>query len=236
MSSNYTSVRICLHIDSYIAEPYWPARNVLIDLGKGIHPKYGEAKKKLALQANMQKMGITEEEYAKILAKCKEEFYCNSLGEIIIPRHQMAGMLVQTVNTTPKQIRGDFSADSFRSIVKISDFTTGKVKEDGVYERYVKGDQTNQRRFQANKFIENFDSVGEMSLRSDIDIEDLLRLISYGIQMTGLGGSRKMAFGRGELLEPKTKHPFDFKSLKNTPSKPKMVEEEIDPDTLDSLE
>jgi hypothetical protein len=119
-------MQVRLKFESYIAAPYWPELSKLIDIAKDIHPKLGEAKRKQAIAAKMQTMGITQQEYEQFQARSLVKWYKHPDGRIYIPRHQLAGCLVQTVKHSPKPIRGTFDEDSFRSLVRLTDFVTEK--------------------------------------------------------------------------------------------------------------
>lgn len=206
-------MNVLLKIESYIASPYWPETSKLIDIAKGIHPKLGDAKKKEALQATLQKLGISKEEYQALQERSQQKWYKDTSGKIYIPRHQIAGMLVQTVKRAPKPIRGKFDEDSFRSLVCITDFATSKTDKDELFERYVKHDATNQRRFQSDEVIKDFEATGTVTLRDEVDQDDFVRLLTYAVQVVGVGSCRKMGYGRGDVISPTLRNPLDFKGL-----------------------
>jgi hypothetical protein len=215
------TMEVKFKLTDYIGSPYWAELSKLINISKGVHPKLGPEKKLAAIKANCAKIGVSPEEYASLQEKVKEKWYKNDEGYIIIPRHQMAGMLVQTVVSAPKAIRGSFKRDSFRSLVRLGDFVTNKKEKDGLFERYVKG-ESNERRFQSDEVVEDITCVGEITLHPSIEEEEFLLLLHYGVQTTGLGSSRVMGYGRGEVLSPRLKNPIDFRAL----NKKKVSKEE----------
>jgi hypothetical protein len=82
-----------------------------------------------------------------------------------------------------------------------------------VFERYVKHASTNQRRFQSDEVIKDFEAIGTVTLREEVEEEAFLKLLTYGVQVIGVGSCRKMGYGRGEALEPRLKNPLNFKGL-----------------------
>ena len=123
------------------------------------------------------------------------------------------GLLVNAVAIAPKAIRGDFTSDSFRSLVQIGDFSTERTEADRIFSRYIKGD-SNQRRLTEDEVIENFTAIGECKLQSFVDVDDFTRILSYAIQVIGVGSARKMGYGRGVVVSPKLDTPLDFSGKK----------------------
>ena len=121
-------------------------------------------------------------------------------GKIVIPRHQLAGCLVEAVGRAPKNLRGRFDKDSFRHLVQVGDFVTNKTAADGVFDRYVKLEKSNMRNRQCNEYVENFTATGTISIPTNVKTEDVQRLLEYAIEDIGVGASRKMGFGRGTVV------------------------------------
>jgi len=190
-------------MESYIAHPFWPEREhvIRIELHAGLNRLRNEEKKVAALKGQLEKEGLTVEDYHELQRRAAREWYridpTDEASEIIIPRHQVAGCLVETINRTPKAVNGGYNADSFRHIVRVGDFSTGKKKPDGVYSRYVKLDGSNKRSLQENEKIERFTALGKISVPSDAKPGVLRRLFAYAFEEVGVGAARKMGCGRG---------------------------------------
>lgn len=194
-----------IEFEKYIAHPYWPERELLIRIAKdsGMNRLRSDAKRQTALTQECSKHDMTLEDYAKLEVLAARQFYRVSEpdGEIIIPRHQIAGSLVHTIKFAPKNLRGKYNDDSFRALVQISDFLTGKTQKDGTYSRYVKLETSNMRSLQSNDYIERFTATGTFNVHVDDKVADLKRLLSYAVEETGIGACRKMGYGRGILVE-----------------------------------
>jgi len=206
-------IRVTLQLVNYIAHPYWPARDLVIDIEKkaGAARQRSEEKRIAAIKAECARHGITYDDYLRLKKEAEEQWYRDKSGNIIIPRHQIAGALVQTIEQSPKAVRGPFTADNFRALVQISDFNTGLKNAAGKFVRFVKLEGSNQRSLQENEFIgqyldqgEPFDAAGCVAI-SDERLEKYLSgLFNTMITTIGVGAARKMGFGRGivKLWEP----------------------------------
>jgi hypothetical protein len=193
---------VTLKVESYIAEPYWPELDDLINIQKksGVNRCKSEAKREASLKAYLKQEGISPEAYAALESKAKERWYKDEQGRIFIPRHHLAGCLVQTVKTAPAAIRGKFDADSFRHHVRISDFATDKKVKDELFDRYVKNEATNQRRRSISEVITDFPCVGTVEINEMFKEKDFHNLLTYALSETGLGSCRKMGYGRGSIM------------------------------------
>lgn len=196
------TLRVVVRFDDYIADPYWPERNSVIDIQKksGMNRARSDDKRAQALQAYLKKENITQDEYERLCRAAERKWYRinpdDPKTEIIIPRHQFSGALVQATTSAPAGSR--FPKDDLRSKLRLGDFTTGKFKADEVYERYVKPEEGGQRRFQSNEVLKNFEATGTM--RTIYDEKSVKHLIDYACYFIGVGACRKMGFGRGRVV------------------------------------
>jgi len=202
---------------SYIGHPYWGQRGDVIDIVKysGMNRCKSEDKRQQALKGHLSKIGLTLEDFEDLQAKANRQWYRvdddDQSSPIVVPRHQLAGCLVETIKRSPKSIRGKYSAESFRSHVQLSNFVTDKTVADGVYDRYVKLETSNQRNRQQNEYIgigqEFCDgknkkpvvAVGQLTLAAGVEPDELKHLMTFALSETGVGAGRKMGFGRGSI-------------------------------------
>jgi hypothetical protein len=201
-----TTLNCELMMDHYIAHPYWPEREELIRIQRdsGMNRQRSDEKRAAALKAQLDKAGLTMEDYRALERRAAREWYredsVKDTGRIVIPRHQLAGCMVEAVGRAPKNLRGPFDKDSFRSMVQLSDFVTDRTDKDGVFDRYVKLEKSNMRNHQVNPFIQTFTATGTVSIPTDVKAEDLRRLLDYAVGEIGVGASRKMGYGRGMVV------------------------------------
>lgn len=199
-------IEVSIHFDKYIAHPYWPEREMVIKIQKdsGMSRQKSDDKREAALSNQLKKLGLNMDDYRALQKAAERQWYRVDSGddnsEIIVPRHHLAGCLVQTVGTATKNLRGKFTKDSFRSLVEISDFRTGKFKSDGKFDRYVKLEASNMRSHQVNDYIEDFVATGTFRVSDSVNVDDLRRILESGVETVGVGASRKMGYGRGEVV------------------------------------
>lgn len=200
-----TTIHVTLHMINYIGHPYWPERETIITIQKdsGMARQKSDEKRALALNTQLKKVGLTPEDYEKLVALANRQWYrvdcLDEESEIIIPRHHLAGACVQTIGVSPKTLRGSYDKDNFRSLVQISNFTTGKTTTDTKFDRYVKRETGNMRAHEVNDVIQNFTAKGTLTMIGGEKPDVLKRLFEHTIEITGVGACRKMGYGRGEV-------------------------------------
>jgi hypothetical protein len=201
-------IAITLEMVNYIAHPFWPARNVCIEIEKksGVNRQRSDDKRQAALKAECEKQGYTYEQYLEFRKQAADQWY-RANGKIIIPRHQLSGAFVQTVGCSPKALRGPFDRDNFRALVQIGDFVTDRTQADGVFSRFVKLEGSNQRSFQENEYIGSyldkgkpFTATGTIGTPDGKQANILRMLLERAVGVIGIGAARKMEFGRGRIV------------------------------------
>lgn len=201
-------IKVELAINNYIAHPFWPETNARIEIEKksGVNFQKSEDKRVAALKAECSRQGITYKRYLELVELSQRQFYTHEDGTIYIPRHQIAGGLVQVIGGSPKALRGRFDKDSFRALVQLGDFDTDRTERSGTFERFVKLLSSNQRSWQKNDYIgqylgegEPFAAIGEIGLTDPGDEETVLALFEALVTQVGTGAARKMGFGRGSI-------------------------------------
>lgn len=205
---------VVVPMGSYIGHPYWPEKDDLINIHKksGFNRARTPNTKEKALKGYLDSIGMTMDDYQELKKLAERQWYrqdnVDQTSEIVIPRHQISGCLVQAINNSPSAVRGPYKADTVRVVLQISDFGTGKFEADEVFDRFVKLEQSNQRSRQTNEVIVDFDAGGFIHAErpfTNKDLKDLVRLLNYAFKNAGVGASRKMGYGRrsGEVsVEP----------------------------------
>lgn len=209
-TANNLVVSVRLLMTNYIAHPFWPERNQVIEIEKksGCNRQKSDDKRMAAIKAECQKQGYTYDQYLQFCERAKEQFYRRDDRTIYIPRHQIAGALVQTIAGAPKALRGSFTKDNFRALIQIGDFQTDRHEADGIFGRFVKLESSNQRSWQQNEFIGQylekgtpFVAAGTIGM-SDKRQEDTVKsLLKAAVETIGIGAARKMGFGRGVVAD-----------------------------------
>jgi len=192
-----------VQMESYIAEPYWPQRDDVIQIEKksGMNFARTDEKRAATLLAYLEQQGMTRADYDALVVLAARPWYRTGEreGEIVIPRHQVSGALVQATKLSPSSIIKTSYADSLRTLLRLDDWKTGKMQRDELFRRYVKND-SNQRRLSESEVIKDFTAKGTLGFDRDVlRPETVKALLRYMLSMVGVGSCRKMGYGRGEL-------------------------------------
>lgn len=192
--------------DGYVAGPYWREIEWLISIQQkaGVHFKHKPAKQRELVETYCKDQGISMVEYDAAQRKVDTEFwYKNPAGNIIIPRHQMQGTIVQALHPNQGRIRhrlgSSMSREQVRTFIRVFDLNIVPIKreKDSVFSRYVKHPKTNLRRLQEDEMINDFVAIGTVDFREVIvkpeDMESLLRWAGTNV---GVGSARIMGVGR----------------------------------------
>ena len=202
-------MNVRLLMTNYIAHPYWPSRNLCIEIEKksGVNRQKSDETRLAALKAECEKQGITHDDYLRLKIEASCQWYTNADGNIIIPRHQLAGAFVQAIGQAPKALRGPFDKENFRALVQVGDFVTDKTECNGVFARFVKLEGSNQRSWQENEFLGQYLEAGEPFSASGVIVatepkwsDTVKALLRAAIETIGVGAARKMGFGRGTVV------------------------------------
>jgi hypothetical protein len=203
-----TAVRIALTFGElgYAGLPYWPELATLIDISKEVHPKLKGAKRQQAIEAELIKRGLTQADYDRLVLRSQRKFYTadNSddygAGEIIIPRHVLAAMMVQTVKRAPKNAVPQVSTGLIHVAFQLDKgwITSGKTKADAkLYQRFVKNEESNQRRWDETPYVPNFTATGTALIEESlVSADDLFRIVEFGGRYVGIGSCRDQGYGR----------------------------------------
>jgi hypothetical protein len=205
------TINVKIKLKRYIAHPYWPELAQAIDIQKqsGVNRVRSEDKRESALLNYLKKIGMSKEEYQALIEKSKRQWYRVDSNDpnthIIVPAHQLSGMLVQAASSAPAGARVD--PGELRSIIDISDFVTIKAKADGVFSRYIMPKDgtgkplSNQRQLQSNEYLENVEATGTFVIDTErVKPESVKALLEHAIVRTGVGAARKMGYGRGGVV------------------------------------
>jgi hypothetical protein len=195
-------------LDLYIAHPYWPEQDELIDIQKksGLNFVRSEDKRESRLREYLKKMDLTMDHYRRLENLSSREWYrCDGeKSPIIIPRHQMSGALVQATATAPSGSR--WSQDQLRSLILVGDMASKKTKADGEFVRYVmpkdgRGQPiSNQRRLTKNEHLKDTHFAGTVTFRDDLKPQAVEDLFRHALENIGIGACRKMGYGRGKIV------------------------------------
>lgn len=200
------TMTLCLYFaERFIADPYWPEREELINIQKnsGMNRARSEQKREDALKEYLRRNGYTLEQYAELEQLCRRQFYTAADGTIIISSHQMYGCLIEAARNISASQR-PCEPNNLRHVLRVSDLRTEKRQADGVFKRLVMPKSgtgqplSNQRALRMNDYIEDFEATGTLRFfPEDIrNADELPDFLAYAGQRIGVGASRKMGYGR----------------------------------------
>lgn len=203
-----TNVEVKLRFSEpgYIALPYWPAKNTLINIMKNVHPKLADTKKAAALRASCEKHGVSESEFQQMLIDAERPFHTrNGPGsEIVIPERIFQSFINHCSMEAPKAVpRITEKGLTFIGIkVEGGYFHTGKKAPDGTFDRFVKNQESNQRQWASSPFIREFTASGILKVDGEVIAPDkLLKLLEWGGKWIGIGSARPQGYGRFSVME-----------------------------------
>ncbi|MGA2538560.1 MAG: hypothetical protein ABSF53_21310 [Terracidiphilus sp.] len=202
------SAKLTFNDPGYIGLPYWPERDLRINISKEVHPKLGPAKKEAALAAACEKHGITRERYDEISKLADRPFYTldgTRNGEIVIPQRIIQSFLNNANQEAPKAIPRIASKGLTFIGIKLEGgyLRTGRYERDAkLFQRFVKMENSNQRIFSSAPYISDFAATGTFLVDEGIiNVGDLRKLIEYGGRWFGIGSARPQGFGRFQVIE-----------------------------------
>lgn len=183
----------------YIAHPFWTEQTTAINIQKksGMNLARGEAKRKAALKAELDKQGISESEYEALLVASARPFHVTEDGYIYIPSRNVESFIAHVAQLAPRAMRAVQAANAHsHTRVTLPGLVTPRTKPDGTFTRFVKLEMSNQRSLQSNDYIEKFVAKGTMVLSDSVKLEDLKRLFLWGGEEIGIGAARSQGYGR----------------------------------------
>jgi hypothetical protein len=192
-------IKVELKFKSYIAHPMTRERSQVISIQKvsGVNRVRSEENRKQTLAAELEKRGMSEADYAVLQQKANAQFFTTGDGEVYIPGRNFQSFLCHIAHVAPKAVRV-INYQVVRTAVQCSDLLTGKTEADAkLFGRYVRLEESNERSWQENQFIEDFVASGTISLdETMVAPKDLRSMIEYGAKYLGIGAARSQAFGR----------------------------------------
>jgi len=192
----------------YIADPYWPALDRLINVQKksGMNRAKSDANRRKALEEYLQREGMSFDDYEALQKQATQPFYRDGGGDIVIPELHVTAFLVATCDEARAATR-PCQPNQVRSRFICSPWTTGKRDEDGIWERFATVTSgtgqtlSNQRGLRRSAYISDFTATGTIEFDTEFVEPKVLRsALDFGGKFVGIGASRKMGWGRFELI------------------------------------
>lgn len=214
-------IRVRVHLKSYIAHPYWPEMERLINIQKesGMNRARSSANRRKALEEHLKSEGMSLADYELLEQAANRPFHVNEAGHIFIPKTSVDAMLVATCDTIRAAGR-PCPPNMVRTVLRASQWTTdatpGQARQ---WERYAVVSSgtgaklSNQRGLRRNQYVgaepaaeveatAKVTATGTLTPNVEMVKPDVLRrAMEYAGEWVGIGASRKMGWGRFELLD-----------------------------------
>lgn len=209
------AIEVELH--SYIADPYWPEVEKVINIQKqsGMNRARSSANARKALEEYLRSEQMTLADYDKLVELSKRPFYTNGDGSsIVIPASKVAAMLVQTCDTARAAFR-PCAPEQVRVAMRIGEWqTNARVEDAQIWERFAVVSSgtgaklSNQRGLRRSYFIgamppDACTPTKPVVAKGGIDINETMvrpevleKALDYAGESIGIGASRKMGWGR----------------------------------------
>lgn len=208
-------ISLTIDLHSYIAHPYWPEQERLINIIKesGMSRARSSANRRKALEEYLRQNDMSLTEYEKLEQAAARPFYTDDNGNILIPKRSVEAFLVSVCDQARAANR-PCPPDMVRTLLRASAWTTNVTPADALtWERYAVvtagtgAKLSNQRALRRNDYVGAEPPAGAATKpvvatgTIDVNVEmvkpEVLRhAIEWGGEWIGIGASRKMGWGR----------------------------------------
>jgi hypothetical protein len=198
--------KVAVHIEKYIASPYWPELEKLINIRKesGVSRARSAETRRKALDSYLASAGMSREEYEELERVSARPFHMHD-GKIMVPELHVTSMIVATCDQIGSRGR-PCDPDTARTVISASPWYTDKTKADGIWERFAVVSSgtgaklSNQRALRSNAYIENADAHGTLDIDTSVVRPEILwKALTWAGTYVGIGSARKMGWGRFTL-------------------------------------
>jgi hypothetical protein len=213
-------IEIEVHLRSYIAHPYWPEMERLINIQKesGMNRARSSANRRKALEQHLKMLDMKLADYDELERLANRPFHADELGAVVIPKANVDAMLVQTCDTIRAAGR-PCPPDQVRTVLRASGWSTNIAEAEALeWRRFAVvsagtgAKLSNQRGLRVNRYIggdppgeepptDKVIATGRLDPNPEMVRPDVLRsALVYAGEWVGIGASRKMGWGRFDLL------------------------------------
>lgn len=198
-----TEFKVRVHIKNYIAAPYWPELEKLINIKKesGLSRARTPETRRKALDSYLTSIEMTRGEYQELERLAVRPFYTHE-GHIIVPELHVTSMIVATCDRIGSRAR-PCPPDIVRTVIAASPWHTGKTEADGTWERFAIVSSgtgarlSNQRALRSDAYIADADADGSISVDTSVVRPEILwKALNWAGTYVGIGSARKMGWGR----------------------------------------
>jgi len=203
------TINLEIRLKSYIAHPMTRERSEVISIQKasGLNRVRSSARRKQTLAAELEKRGMSEADYAALTEKANAQFFTLDGGIVYIPSRNFQSFLAHVAHVAPRAVaQADYQI--IRTAVQVREpglVTDRTVADAKVFGRYVKLEESNERSWQENSYIEEATATGTLDLdETMLSPKDLRQMIEWGAKYLGIGAARSQGFGRFAITKFET--------------------------------
>ena len=198
-----TEFKVSVNLKNYIAAPYWPELEKLINIKKesGMSRARTQETRRKALDSYLNSVGMTRGDYEELERLSARPFYTHE-GHIIVPELHVISMIVAACDSIGSRGR-PCAPDIARTVISASPWHTGKTGPDGIWERFAivssgtGAKLSNQRALRSDAFIADADADGTLDIDTSVVRPEILwKALEWAGTYVGIGSSRKMGWGR----------------------------------------
>jgi hypothetical protein len=213
-------IGLTVDLHSYVSHPYRPEMERVINITKesGMSRARSTANRRKALEEYLRSEGMTLADFDALVERANQPWDTDEEGCIVIPRLHVTSMIVATCDSIRTAGR-PCSPDMVRTVIRPSGWVTNVRPADAAtWTRFAVvtagtgAKLSNQRGLRVNQFIGAKPPDGEptkpVQATGSVDVnpdmvrpEVLANALSWGGESVGIGASRKMGWGRFDLVE-----------------------------------
>jgi len=195
--------KVSVHIGNYIAAPYWPELEKLINIKKesGVSRARTQETRRKALDSYLASAGMSRADYGELERLAARPFHMEA-GRIVVPELHVMSMIVATCDRIGSRGR-PCAPDIARTVISVSSWCTDKTEADGVWERFAVVSSgtgaklSNQRALRSDAYIEDADADGNVRIDTSVVRPEILwKALEWAGTYVGIGSARKMGWGR----------------------------------------
>lgn len=176
-------MQVELILSNYIGHTYCTALAEKVHLEKQmkISPKTGDAKRKVAEEAWLEKMGYDTDHLAKLQSEIDRKaawgLELDGEKEIVLFGNRLVNALVDTLRNFGKPLKLKLDRSDLRTYIAVSNFRTGKVRPDWTWTRAILGRDIAGKTQATAKRISTNQVIGEIPNWITTDPEQIINII-----------------------------------------------------------
>jgi hypothetical protein len=201
-----TEFKVSVQIGNYIAAPYWPELEKLINIKKesGMSRARTTETRRKALDSYLAAVGLSRADYEELERLAARPFHMEA-GRIVVPELHVMSMIVATCDRIGSRGR-PCAPDVARTVISASSWHTDRTEADGVWERFAVVSSgtgaklSNQRALRSDAYIANAGADGSIQIDTSVVRPEILwKALEWAGTYVGVGSARKMGWGRFTL-------------------------------------